>query len=149
MTIVGERRSGRSDVSDWNRQVIEEFRANEGRVQAFAHQPLLLLTHRGARSGTLRTNPLAYFRDGDRYLVVASKGGAPTNPDWYHDLKANPDASVEIGTETFPVRAKEASAQERPRLWELVTTSNRAFKEYEEKTPRTIPVMILERAEPA
>jgi deazaflavin-dependent oxidoreductase (nitroreductase family) len=134
-------------MADWNRQVIEEFRANEGRVQAFAHQPLLLLTHRGARTGTERTNPLAYFRDGDRYVIVASKGGAPTNPDWYHNLKVNPAASVEIGTETFDVTADEAGPEERPRLWELVTSSNPAFKEYETKTARTIPVLVLRRTE--
>jgi deazaflavin-dependent oxidoreductase (nitroreductase family) len=132
-------------MSDWNRQVIEEFRANEGRVQAFAHQPLLLLTHRGARTGTERTNPLAYFRDGDRYVIVASKGGAPTNPDWYLNLKVNPAASVEIGTETFDVTAVEVGPEERPRLWELVTSSNPAFKEYETKTARTIPVLVLRR----
>jgi deazaflavin-dependent oxidoreductase (nitroreductase family) len=132
-------------MPDWNRQVIEEFRANEGRVQAFAHQPLLLLTHRGARTGTERTNPLAYFRDGDRYVIVASKGGAPTNPDWYYNLKAHPDVSVEMGSETFAATATEASPDERPRLWELVTTSNQGFAEYETKTDRTIPVFVLER----
>jgi deazaflavin-dependent oxidoreductase (nitroreductase family) len=132
-------------MADWNRQVIDEFRANEGRVQAFGHQPLLLLTHRGARTGTERTNPLAYFPDGDRYVVAASKGGAPTNPDWYYNLKAHPDVSVEMGTETFPATATEASPDERPRLWELVTTSNPAFAEYETKTDRTIPVFVLER----
>jgi deazaflavin-dependent oxidoreductase (nitroreductase family) len=132
-------------MPDWNAQVIEEFRANEGHVQAFAHQPLLLLTHRGAKTGTERTNPLAYFRDGDRYVIVASKGGGPSNPDWYHNLKANPQASVEVGTETFPVIATEASPDERPRLWELVTTTNQAFAEYETKTDRTIPLFVLER----
>jgi deazaflavin-dependent oxidoreductase (nitroreductase family) len=133
-------------MTDWNRQVIEEFRANEGRVQAFAHQPLLLLTHRGAKTGTERTNPLAYFPDGDRYLIVASKGGAPTNPDWYYNLKAHPDVSVEMGTETFAATATEASPEERPRLWQLITTSNAAFAEYETKTDRTIPVFVLERS---
>jgi deazaflavin-dependent oxidoreductase (nitroreductase family) len=132
-------------MPDWNRQVIEEFRANGGRVQAFTHQPLLLLTHRGAKTGTERTNPLAYFPDGDRYVIVASKGGAPTNPDWYFNLKANPDASVEVGTETFRVHASEVSPEDRPRLWRLVTSSNPAFAEYETKTPRTMPLFVLER----
>jgi deazaflavin-dependent oxidoreductase (nitroreductase family) len=77
-------------MSDWNRGVIEEFRANEGRVRAFARQPLLLLRHTGSKTGIRRTNPLASFRDGDRYVVVASKGGAPANPDWYRNLLANP-----------------------------------------------------------
>jgi len=128
-----------------NQQVIEEFRANDGRVRAFARQPLLLLRHRGAKTGTERTNPVAYFRDGDRYVIVASKGGAPTNPDWYYNLKANPDASVELGSESFDVHATEVSAEERPRLWRLVTTSNPAFAEYETKTDRTIPLIVLER----
>jgi deazaflavin-dependent oxidoreductase (nitroreductase family) len=132
-------------MSDWNQQVIEEFRANDGRVQSFGHQPLLLLTHRGARTGTERTNPLAYFPDGDRYVIVASKGGAPTNPDWYFNLKANPDASVELGTESFDVHATEVAPEERPRLWQLVTTRNPAFAEYETKTDRTIPLFVLDR----
>jgi deazaflavin-dependent oxidoreductase (nitroreductase family) len=130
-------------MSDRNTAVIDEFRSNEGRVAAFARQPLLLLTHRGAQSGTSRTNPLAYFRDGDDFLVVASKGGAPTNPDWYHNLLANPDATIEVGTEQLKVTARRAAEQERPRLWAMITTENPAFARYEEKTRRTIPVMIL------
>ncbi|MFN8234099.1 MAG: nitroreductase family deazaflavin-dependent oxidoreductase [Actinomycetota bacterium] len=132
-------------MPNWNRQVIEEFRANGGRVQAFARQPLLLLTHRGAKTGTERTNPVAYFPDGDRYVIVASKGGAPTNPDWYFNLKANPDASVELGTESFDVHATEVTPEDRSRLWSLVTSSNPAFAEYETKTERTIPLFVLER----
>ncbi len=131
------------EVSDWNSGVIDEFRANEGRVKAFARQPLLLLTHAGAKSGTRRTNPLAYFRDGDRYVVVASKGGAPTNPDWYHNLLANPKASIEVGVEELDVVAEPASADERNRLWAMITERNPAFKEYEGKTARTIPLVIL------
>ena len=84
---------------DWNGKIIEEFRANQGRVTTFARQPLLLLTHTGAKTGKRRTNPLAYFRDGDRYVIVASKGGAPTNPDWYYNLLANPRATIEVGNE--------------------------------------------------
>ena len=103
-------------MSDWNTNVIEEFRANGGAVASFGDQPLLLLTHRGAKTGTERTNPLAYFRDGEDYVVVASKGGAPTNPDWYHNLQANPDATVEVGTDSFPVTARVADEQERPPL---------------------------------
>ena len=130
-------------MSDRNTAVIDEFRSNEGRVASFARQPLLLLTHRGARSGTSRTNPLAYFRDGDDLVVVASKGGAPTDPDWYHNLLANPDATVEVGTETFAVTARPAAGEERERLWAMITAANPAFARYEETTPRTIPVMIL------
>ena len=130
-------------MSDWNAAVIDEFRSNKGKVAAFARQPLLLLTHRGAQSGTSRTNPLAYFRDGDDFVVVASKGGAPTNPDWYHNLLANPNATIEVGTEEFAVTARPAAGQERLRLWAMLTAANPAFVQYEEKTPRTIPVMIL------
>src|SRR4029079_2627203 len=130
-------------MSDWNTNVIEEFRANAGAVASFKDQPLLLLTHRGAKTGTERTNPVAYFRDGEDYLIVASKGGAPTNPDWYHNLIANPDATVEVGTESFAVRARVAADYERSRLWTMITTANPAFAAYEDKTTRTIPVVIL------
>ena len=130
-------------MSDWNTKVIDEFRSNEGKVASFARQPLLLLTHRGARTGTERTNPLAYFRDGDDYVVVASKGGAPTNPDWYHNLLAHPDATIEVGTDELPVTARPADDQERERLWAMITSANQAFAEYETKTERRIPVMIL------
>lgn len=128
---------------DWNRNVIEEFRANKGKVAAFAHQPLLLLTHAGAKTGKKRTNPLAYFRDGHRYVVVASKGGAPTNPDWYYNLLANPRATIEVGTEQLKVAAKPADPVERERLWVMVKEKNPAFKEYEKKTIRTIPLVVL------
>jgi deazaflavin-dependent oxidoreductase (nitroreductase family) len=130
-------------MSDWNRNVIEEFRANKGRVAAFAQQPLLLLTHAGAKTGKQRTNPLAYFRDGGRYVVVASKGGAPANPDWYYNLLANPRATIEVGTEQLEVTAEPASPGERERLWAMVIERNPAFKEYQVKTRRTIPLVIL------
>ena len=128
---------------DWNRKIIEEFRANEGRVATFARQALLLLTHIGAKTGKQRTNPLAYFRDGERYIVVASKGGAPTNPDWYYNLLANPRATIEVGIEQLAVTAELAGSAERERLWAMVVERNPAFKEYEKKTRRTIPLVIL------
>jgi len=128
---------------DWNRKIIEEFRANKGRVATFARQPLLLLTHAGAKTGKRRTNPLAYFRDGDRYIVVASKGGAPTNPDWYYNLLANPRATIEVGSERLAVTVEPASPVERERLWAMVIERNPAFQEYEKKTRRTIPLVIL------
>jgi deazaflavin-dependent oxidoreductase (nitroreductase family) len=134
-------------MTDRNAAVIEEFRANGGKVAAFAKQPLLLLTHRGAKTGTVRTNPLAYFPDGDRYVIVASKGGAPANPDWYHNLLANPSATVEVGTERFEVIAREAHGPERERLWTMITGRNHWFATYEERTSRTIPVLVLERAD--
>jgi deazaflavin-dependent oxidoreductase (nitroreductase family) len=130
-------------MSDWNARVIEEFRANGGKVASFASQPLLLLTHRGAKTGTRRTNPLAYFRDGDDYVIVASKGGAETNPDWYHNLLAEPSATIEVGTERFDVTAHPADEHERERLWAMITSANPAFADYEQKTTRTIPVVIL------
>lgn len=133
-------------MSDRNAGVIAEFRANSGKVKSFAHQPLLLLTHRGARSGVERTNPVAYFPDGDRFVIVASKGGAPTNPDWYHNLVANPQATIEVGTERFDVLARVAEGEERARLWTMVTGRNHSFAAYEQRTSRTIPVVVLERA---
>jgi deazaflavin-dependent oxidoreductase (nitroreductase family) len=128
---------------DWNGKIIEEFRANQGRVASFVRQPLLLLTHTGAKTGKQRTNPLAYFRDGDRYIVVASKGGAPTNPDWYYNLLANPRATIEVGNERLEVTTELADPVERERLWATVIERNPAFKEYEKKTRRTIPLVIL------
>ena len=130
-------------MSDWNARVIEEFRANGGKVASFASQPLLLLTHRGAKTGTRRTNPLAYFRDGDDYVIVASKGGAETDPDWYHNLLAEPSATIEVGTEQFDVTARPADEHERERLWAMITSANPAFADYEQETTRTIPVVIL------
>jgi deazaflavin-dependent oxidoreductase (nitroreductase family) len=128
---------------DWNRKIVEEFRANNGRVATFARQPLLLLTHIGAKTGKRRTNPLAYFRDGERYIVVASKGGAPTNPDWYYNLLANPRATIEVGNERLEVTAEPAGPAERERLWAMVIERAPTFKEYEKKTRRTIPLVIL------
>jgi len=130
-------------MSDWNKGVIEEFRANKGQVAAFAQQPLLLITHVGAKTGKKRTNPVACFTDGDRYVIVASKGGAPTNPDWYHNLLANPRVTIELGTKQLKVTAKKADPAERDRLWTMVKQKNPGFKEYEKKTSRTIPLVIL------
>jgi deazaflavin-dependent oxidoreductase (nitroreductase family) len=131
-------------MADWNTNIIEEFRANEGRVASFAHQPLLLLHHRGAKSGTERINPLAYQKLDNGWAVFASKGGAPTNPDWYHNVLANPKVRAEIGTETLDLVAREATGDERHRIWEDQKRLNRGFAEYEEKTSRQIPVIVLE-----
>ena len=129
---------------DFNAKVIEEFRANEGRVGGpFGGMELLLLHHTGARSGTGRTNPLAYMKDGDRYVIFASKGGAPTNPDWYYNIKAHPDTTIEVGTETLPVAVSEATGEERDRLFAAQAERSPQFAEYQEKAGRTIPVMIL------
>lgn len=131
-------------MTDRNERVIAEFRANGGVVAGWENQPLLLLTHRGAKTGTVRTNPVAYFPDGDRYAIVASKGGAPTNPDWYHNLLVNPEASIEVGIERLDVVARESTPEERERLWEMITARNAAFARYEDRTARTIPVVLLE-----
>lgn len=134
-------------TSDWNRGIIEEFRANEGRVGGpFKGRPLLLLHHRGAKTGVERVNPLAYRQVGDDFVVFGSKGGAPTNPDWYHNLLANPDASVEVGTTTSRVRARVATPEERGRIWEDQKREVPAFADYERRTSRQIPVVILEPA---
>jgi deazaflavin-dependent oxidoreductase (nitroreductase family) len=136
-----------SDRGDWNTGIIEEFRANGGRVAAFARQPLLLITHTGAKSGRTRTNPLAYLADGDRFVVFATKGGAPTHPDWFHNLVANPTVTIEVGTDTIEVEAEVAEGEERERLWKEQVSFNPAFGEYESKTSRTIPVIVLRRRE--
>ena len=132
-------------TTDWNQKIIAEFRANGGRVARFGHQPLLLLHHRGARSGIERVNPLAYQELEKGYAVFASKGGAPTNPDWYHNLRANPRVRVEVGTHMIGVVARVPDSEERERIWEKQKRLNPAFAEYEGKTARTIPVLILER----
>lgn len=130
----------------WNEGIIEEFRANQGRVGGqFQGVPILLLHHTGARTGTVRVNPLAYAIDGDRFVVFASKGGAPTNPDWYHNLRANPDVTIEVGTETIPVRARVTDGEERERLWSRQKSVMPGFAAYEQRTRRQIPVIVLER----
>ena len=129
---------------DFNAQIIEEFRANQGVVGGpFEGATLLLLHHVGARSGKDRINPLVYNRDGDRYVVFASKAGAPTNPDWYHNLKANPNITIEVGTDTIDVVASEASGDERERLFSAQVERSPQFGEYQSKTDRVIPVIVL------
>jgi len=129
--------------ADFNAQVIEEFRANDGHVGMFEDMPLLLLHHTGAKSGTSRVNPLAYQSDGDRYVIFASKAGAPTNPDWYHNLKAQPTVTIEVGTDTIPVVASEATGEERERLFTAQLERLPQFAEYAAKTDRVIPVIVL------
>lgn len=136
-----------AEAKNWNDKIIEEFRANGGKVGGgFESQPLLLLHHRGARSGVERANPLAYQKVGNSYAVFASKGGAPTNPDWYHNLLANPRAEVEVGTEAFDVNARVAQGEERERIWQEQMRFSPGFGDYEEKTERQIPVVILDPA---
>ena len=130
----------------FNEAVITEFRANNGKVGGqFANIPLLLLTTTGAKSGQPRINPLAYTTDGDRIIILASKAGAPTNPDWYHNLIANPTVTVEIGNERFQAQASVAQGQERERLYAQVLERLPWFADYQRKTSRQIPIIILER----
>jgi len=134
-----------TDGNDWNRQVIEEFQANEGRVGgSFEVAPMILVHHRGARSGTERVNPLMYQKVDAGYAVFASKGGATTNPDWYYNLVANPETTVEVGTQTVPVRARAARGEERERIWEKQKRDYPGFAGYEKTANREIPVVILE-----
>lgn len=131
-------------MSDWNKQIIEEFRNNEGRVGGpFAGKPLLLLHTTGAKSGQERINPLATFMDGDRLVVIASKGGAPTNPDWYYNVVANPRVEVEYGTKQFAADAAVAQEPERSRLYAKMEEVNPGFTAYRQNTDRVIPVVTL------
>jgi deazaflavin-dependent oxidoreductase (nitroreductase family) len=134
-------------MSDWNTAIIEEFRANGGKVGGqFEGSPLLLLHAVGARSGQQRVNPMMYRRIGDTYAVFASKAGAPTNPDWYHNLKAHPEVTAEIGTETVSLTAHVATADERAPIWAAQKDEFPGFADYESKTSREIPVVILQPA---
>ena len=131
---------------EFNRKIVEEFRANGGKVGGmFANAPMILVTMKGAKSGQSRTTPLVYSRDGDRYVVIASMAGAPNNPDWYHNLKANPEATVEIAGEKFKVKAKLATGAERERLFNQQAAMLPVFNDYRKKTTREIPVFVLER----
>ncbi len=136
-----------TDYNAFNRRLIEEFRANGGKVGGmFAGAPLLLLTTIGAKSGQPRVAPLAYTTDNGRLVIIASKGGAPTNPDWFHNLRANPDVTVEVGTDTFAARATIPEGTERQRLFDQMAAQMPDFAEYQRNTTRKIPVVVLERA---
>ncbi|MCP4428477.1 MAG: nitroreductase family deazaflavin-dependent oxidoreductase [Chloroflexi bacterium] len=133
-------------MSDLNKQVIEEFRANGGKVGGhFAAMKLLLLHTTGAKSGKLRINPAACMADGDRYVIIASKAGAPTHPDWYHNLVANPEVKVEVGTEQFHALATVAEEPEWSELYDKMSALYPFFSEYKDKTTRIIPVIVLTR----
>ncbi|MGD1034263.1 MAG: nitroreductase family deazaflavin-dependent oxidoreductase [Candidatus Dormibacteria bacterium] len=138
-------------MQDWNAKMIEEFHAKNGKGVGNFGDQLALLTTTGARSGEQRTTPLMFHRDGERYVVIASKAGAPDNPAWYHNLQAHPVAMIEVGaesgTETLEVRAHDAEGEERERIWADRVAIAPGFQEYQEKTSRRIPVVILERTE--
>jgi deazaflavin-dependent oxidoreductase (nitroreductase family) len=133
-------------VADWNKQMIDNFRAQGGKGLGHFGDKLLLLTTRGAKTGESRTTPLVYHRDGDRYIIAASKGGAPSHPAWYHNLVKHPEAEVEVGTEKFKVRATPLTkGAERDRLYNAHADSFAAFRDYPAKTNRVIPVIVLQR----
>src|SRR5262249_15756030 len=135
-----------SELNDFNQRVISEFRANQGKVGGqLANMPMLLLTMTGDKSGRTITKPLVYTKDGDRIVVIASFAGAPKSPGWYNNLVANPEATVELGSERFRVRASITSGEERQRLYDRQAAQMPIFAEYQKKTTRQIPVLVLTR----
>ena len=133
------------DMNDFNEQIMAEFRANGGNVGGpFTGVPMVIVHHIGAKSGIVRHAPLAYLPDGDDVVIFASKGGDPTNPSWYHNLIANPDTVIELGTELVPVHVREAIGVERDELFERQKQAMPPFAEYEARTTRVIPVLVLE-----
>jgi deazaflavin-dependent oxidoreductase (nitroreductase family) len=135
-------------MDDWNRfnrKIIDEFHANGGVVGGpFEGKPMILIHHRGAKSGTEYTAPLVYTLDGDNYVIIASKGGAPDDPQWFRNLVANPETIVEVGTETIPVRARVTEGEERARLYRAQADEMPNFDEYAKATTREIPVVVLQ-----
>jgi len=135
-----------SELNDFNQQVISEFRANQGKVGGqLANMPVLLLTMTGAKSGRALTRPLVYTTDGDRLVVLASFAGGPKNPPWYHNLIANPEATVELGSDRFRVRAAVTAGEERQRLFNCQAAQMPIFAEYQQNTTRQIPVIVFTR----
>jgi deazaflavin-dependent oxidoreductase (nitroreductase family) len=135
-----------NNPNERNIAIIKEFRANAGKVGGpFSGRSLLLLHTIGAKTGQQRINPVAYITDGDRLVIIASKGGAPTSPDWYHNLLAHPLVTVEVGTEQFQVLATISAEPERTRLYDKMVEAMPGFAEYRQKTTRVIPVILLTR----
>ena len=133
-------------MQDFNKSIIDEFRANNGVVGGqFAGAPLLLLTTTGAKSGLSRVNPLAYLADKNRHVIIASYSGGPTNPPWYHNLIANPEVYIEVGSDSFSAKAEVVSEPERSELYKKIADAMPAFAEYQAKTTRVIPVIALVR----
>ena len=133
-------------VVDRNKNMVDEFRAKGGRGIGHFGDKLLLLTTRGAKSGQAQTSPVVYHRDGDRYVIAASMGGAPRHPSWYHNLVKHREAEIEVGTQKFKARATPiARGPERDRLYEAHGDNFAAFRDYPKKTTRIIPVVVLER----
>ena len=135
-----------SELNDWNRQIIDEFRANAGKVGGrFEGAPMLLLHTVGAKSGEPRVNPVVYQADGDRFVIFASFAGNPKNPAWFHNIVAGGPVSIEVGTETFAVKARVTEDEERERYWSKQKQDMPGFADYEARTTRPIPVVVLER----
>ena len=136
------------DQREYNRQLIEDFRANHHNPDGpFKSRPLLLLTTTGARSGQRHTTPMMYVPDGNRLLVIASNAGAPAHPDWYHNLVAHPEVTVEVGTEIYDAVAVVTEGEERQRLWNKIVESYPFFTDHQAKITRQIPVITLSRRE--
>jgi deazaflavin-dependent oxidoreductase (nitroreductase family) len=134
--------------NDFNASIIEEFHANDGRVGGpFENTPLLLLHHTGAKSGKTRIHPLGYLADGDRYVIIASNGGSPADPDWFHNVKANPEVTIEVGSETIHAVASEAAGDERERLFQTMAARAKQVAEHQTNTNRRIPVIVLAPAD--
>jgi deazaflavin-dependent oxidoreductase (nitroreductase family) len=135
------------DPHEWTRNLIADMRAHGGRPASgpMAGKPLIVLTSKGAKTGEDRTAIVTYHRDGDRYVIAASKGGAPEHPLWYHNLKANPDVTIEVDNEVFPAHATEITGPERDRMWDEHVRQLPEFGEYPKKTDRVIPIFVLEK----
>jgi len=135
-----------NDMNDFNQSVIDDFRANDGKTSGpFAETPLMIMTTKGAKSGKERVIPIVFTKDGDRIVIAASKAGAPTNPDWYWNIKANPEVTVELPGDTFRARATEVDRAERDRLYAAHAAAMPNFAEYETLTDRVIPIVVLDR----
>jgi len=132
-------------LNNWNQKIIEEFRASGGRV---GNRQLLLLHTLGAKSQQPRIHPLAYIKDGERFVIIAAKGGMPTHPAWYHNLVAHPHVTVEVATETFQALATVPPEPERTRLYDQMAALVKGYAEYQRQTTRIIPVVLLTRVEP-
>jgi deazaflavin-dependent oxidoreductase (nitroreductase family) len=134
-------------INAFNKNIVDEFRANDGKVAGqFANANLLLLTTTGAKSGQPRVSPLAYFRVDGKLIIIGSFAGAPVSPAWVHNLRANPQAHVEVGTDAFDVTARELPSADRDELFEIVAAAAPGFAEYQEKTSRVIPLFELQRS---
>ena len=144
---VGSRAITDIDFNEFNRGIIEEFRANDGVVGGpFEGAPMVLVTTTGAKSGRRHTTPLVHSTDGDRLVIIASKGGAPSHPAWYHNLVANPTVDVEVGADKYAATASVPEGDERQRLWDTQAALMPNFDEYQKATTRQIPVVVLTRA---